>query len=58
MVVTSDCIGCGGCADVCPHDAITLKNYGASIDQTKCEDCGWCADQCPGDAIKVSEQGR
>ena len=51
MIVNGDCIGCGGCADVCPNEAIILKNYVARIDQSKCRDCGWCADQCPGESI-------
>lgn len=55
------CIGCGGCANVCPTKAITMKPLQSSevinddwvksevpeIDDEKCVVCYWCHDFCP-----------
>lgn len=55
------CIGCGGCANICPVDAIEMeplkkpteivKGYTKSerpkYDPLKCIYCFWCHDYCP-----------
>ncbi|MCQ2738040.1 MAG: 4Fe-4S binding protein [archaeon] len=55
------CIGCGGCANVCPTGAITMKPLQEPItlangwvkdeipelDPLKCVVCYWCHDFCP-----------
>ncbi len=46
------CIACGGCAQVCPADAITVDDY-AVIDYRKCIECFCCMEACPQDAIAV-----
>ncbi len=55
------CIGCGGCAAVCPARAILIED----IDQTtrritrlreRCIYCGRCAEVCPQDAITMTKQ--
>ena len=54
MIEISDkrlCTGCGACASVCPHDAITLAldeegfRY-PEIDMALCVDCGLCEKVC------------
>ena len=45
------CIGCGKCAKVCAHDAITVENNLAYIDFAKCKMCRKCVVECPTGAI-------
>lgn len=45
------CIGCGKCAKVCAHDAITVENNLAYIDYSKCKMCRKCVAECPTGAI-------
>ena len=35
------CIRCSACSNICPHDAISLKN-GYKIDEDKCTHCKKC----------------
>lgn len=37
---------CRRCADVCPHDAITLSKEGAALVADRCQGCGLCASVC------------
>ncbi len=45
------CIGCSKCFQVCPFDAITMKNNLAYIDFIACKLCRKCVEVCPTDAI-------
>jgi len=41
------CIGCSKCFKVCPHEAITMADYLAYIDDDKCKLCRKCVEECP-----------
>lgn len=45
------CIGCGLCARNCPSQAVSVKDFHATIDQEKCTGCGTCAEKCPKNCI-------
>ncbi|MFO8144319.1 MAG: 4Fe-4S binding protein [Candidatus Syntrophosphaera sp.] len=45
------CIGCGACVDVCPVNALSMKDDKAVCDADLCIDCGACISTCPVQAI-------
>lgn len=45
------CIGCSKCYDVCPFEAITIKNNLAYIIDDKCRLCRKCVPVCPTNSI-------
>ena len=48
------CIGCGRCAEVCPHQVFIIPDKLAQIcDIDACMECGACAKNCPVAAIQV-----
>ena len=47
------CTGCGNCVEVCPPQALSLKQDKASLREDLCEECGFCAPECPVDAIAI-----
>ena len=46
---------CSRCADVCPHEALTLSGEGAAIDQGQCRNCGLCVGACPTAAFQSGD---
>lgn len=49
-----ECVGCGRCAEVCPHGVFIMGDKSARItDKDRCMECGACAKNCPTDAIAV-----
>jgi formate hydrogenlyase subunit 6/NADH:ubiquinone oxidoreductase subunit I len=49
--ITSECIKCGICVDVCPIDAI-VEGENQFIISDSCINCGKCKSACPIEAIK------
>lgn len=48
------CVGCGRCAEVCPHGVFTVPGRKAVLsDRDGCIECGACAKNCPTKAISV-----
>ena len=53
-LLNEKCIGCGACADVCPHRVFKIENRKAKITNDFCMECGACALNCPAKAIEVN----
>ncbi len=51
-VITSECIKCSLCYDICPASAI-IEGDEQFIITESCIDCGKCVEVCPIDAIRV-----
>jgi ferredoxin len=51
--ISEDCINCYACIDICPEEAISIKDGIHVIDSDACSNCGACDDVCPADAIKL-----
>ncbi|OGW52427.1 MAG: hypothetical protein A2Z46_05780 [Nitrospirae bacterium RBG_19FT_COMBO_55_12] len=49
--VSHKCTGCGACLDICPTEAIHMKE-GRAVITIECVDCGACPRVCPEGAIK------
>jgi NADPH-dependent glutamate synthase beta subunit-like oxidoreductase/formate hydrogenlyase subunit 6/NADH:ubiquinone oxidoreductase subunit I len=55
VVDETRCRGCGRCAKVCPHQAITFKRnnaggWSSEVDEALCKGCGNCISVCPSNA--------
>ncbi len=50
----SACVGCGSCAEVCPHGVFEVNSHEARIvDFNGCMECGACMNNCPAGAISL-----
>lgn len=52
-VKSSECIGCGKCAKICPAHAIAMAGKKPHIDRNRCIHCFCCQEFCPRGAMKV-----
>ena len=53
-LLSGQCVGCGLCADVCPHRCFSIADGKAVIVNDVCMECGACALNCPAGAISVN----
>ncbi len=49
------CYGCTHCMQVCPTEAIRVRNGLAVISGERCVDCGNCMRACPADAFYIAQ---
>ncbi len=49
------CIGCSHCMNVCPTEAIRIRNGKAILHDNRCVDCGECFKACPVKAISIDQ---
>ncbi len=52
-IPTERCTACGQCVEICPKQAIQIREHRASVDYTKCIACYCCHEICPYEAIKL-----
>lgn len=53
--IIDGCINCGACAEICPVNAISVRDDVHWIDKEICIDCGACDPVCPVDVIRWEE---
>lgn len=53
LLVEDYCEGCGRCVEVCPFQALALKDGKARVNRGLCMLCGYCARVCPHFCLKV-----
>ncbi|MBN1934660.1 MAG: 4Fe-4S binding protein [Anaerolineae bacterium] len=53
QVDASRCQGCGACAEVCPFDAIAIRDGVSTVDAARCMGCGACIDRCGHGALSL-----
>jgi len=49
------CLSCGGCASICPKNALSMSSGRAFVLDEKCICCGICVKICPVGAINEVE---
>jgi len=49
------CIGCSHCMNICPTEAIRVRNGKAELFDNRCIDCGECFRVCPVGAIIIEQ---
>jgi len=53
LIIEDYCRGCGRCMNVCPYDAISIRDGRAIVNREKCILCSYCAYVCPDFCIKI-----
>jgi NAD-dependent dihydropyrimidine dehydrogenase PreA subunit len=51
------CTGCGACVEICPVEAVALRDDKAWVDDEACTGCLACVDACPQDAVRPLVHG-
>lgn len=54
VTVLESCLGCLGCAILCPTGAIAIVPGGIAIDAPRCTRCGYCLAACPVGGVRVN----
>lgn len=54
LFVPMNCIHCNRCVQVCPKNAISVKDGKKVIDYNKCDMCGLCIENCCSGALEMS----
>jgi len=54
-IITSECVLCYECVDICPVSAIVEKGDQLTINES-CVGCGKCVEVCPVEAIRINKQ--
>ena len=52
-IPTEKCTACGQCVEICPKQAIQIRDHRAMVDYTKCIACYCCHEICPYEAIRL-----
>ena len=55
---TYGCLGFGSCAEVCPQQAITIRDGVAVVNRSRCVSCGLCAKTCPRGLITLIPESK
>ncbi len=53
---TEKCTACGDCVEICPKQAIQIRDKRARVDDTKCIACYCCHEICPYEAIDLERR--
>jgi electron transport complex protein RnfB len=52
------CTGCSTCINICPMEAIKMRDNISKVKQKRCIGCGNCVVKCPEDAINLRKRER
>lgn len=52
------CISCGDCVEICPMEALTIRNNEIHFESIRCIGCGLCMSVCPTGALKIVEKSQ
>ncbi|MFQ6054045.1 MAG: 4Fe-4S binding protein [Candidatus Bathyarchaeia archaeon] len=47
------CDGCGVCVEICPMDALRMRDDEPHLKYDECWYCGACVEDCPRHAIRL-----
>ncbi len=47
------CVGCGECEEICPAEAVEIRDGQAWFDEDECQGCAECITTCPERAISI-----